>query len=135
MACGPRTPRPWSVRPSSVAAALTTLSDCSIRTWSKVSGRSALGSGAVKAAKGGAVEFRVEKAGIIHAGIGKASFPVDKLAENIRAFADAIVQLADDPGLRASLGERGRQFAERHVAKRKVLGDFVTRLDALCARS
>ncbi|QFR32120.1 50S ribosomal protein L1 [Ancylobacter sp. TS-1] len=48
--------------------------------------------GAVEAAKGGAVEFRVEKAGIIHAGIGKASFPVDKLAENIRAFADAVVR-------------------------------------------
>ncbi|WAC26753.1 50S ribosomal protein L1 [Ancylobacter sp. SL191] len=48
--------------------------------------------GAVEAAKGGAVEFRVEKAGIIHAGIGKASFPVDKLAENIRAFADSVVK-------------------------------------------
>jgi large subunit ribosomal protein L1 len=48
--------------------------------------------GAVEAAKGGAVEFRVEKAGIIHAGIGKASFPVDKLAQNIRAFADAVVR-------------------------------------------
>ncbi|ADH88744.1 ribosomal protein L1 [Ancylobacter novellus DSM 506] len=48
--------------------------------------------GAVEAAKGGAVEFRVEKAGIIHAGIGKASFPVEKLAENIRAFADAVVK-------------------------------------------
>jgi large subunit ribosomal protein L1 len=47
-------------------------------------------SGAVKAAKGGAVEFRVEKAGIVHAGIGKASFTADKLAENIRAFADAV---------------------------------------------
>ena len=48
--------------------------------------------GAVAAAKGGAVEFRVEKAGIIHGGIGKASFPADKLAENIRAFADAVVR-------------------------------------------
>jgi large subunit ribosomal protein L1 len=46
--------------------------------------------GAVKAAKGGAVEFRVEKAGIVHAGIGKASFDDVKLAENIRAFADAV---------------------------------------------
>ena len=45
---------------------------------------------AVKGAKGGSVEFRVEKAGIIHGGIGKASFPVDKLAENIKAFADAV---------------------------------------------
>ncbi|MCG7391344.1 50S ribosomal protein L1 [Microvirga sp. ACRRW] len=46
--------------------------------------------GAVEAAKGGAVEFRVEKAGIVHAGIGKASFGADKLVENIKAFADAV---------------------------------------------
>jgi large subunit ribosomal protein L1 len=46
--------------------------------------------GAVKGAKGGSVEFRVEKAGIVHAGVGKASFSADKLAENIRAFADAV---------------------------------------------
>jgi large subunit ribosomal protein L1 len=46
--------------------------------------------GAVRAAKGGAVEFRVEKAGIVHAGIGKASFEDGKLVENIRAFADAV---------------------------------------------
>jgi large subunit ribosomal protein L1 len=45
---------------------------------------------AVKAAKGGAVEFRVEKAGIVQAGIGKASFAEDKLVENIKAFADAV---------------------------------------------
>jgi large subunit ribosomal protein L1 len=45
---------------------------------------------AVKGAKGGSVEFRVEKAGIVHAGVGKASFPADKLAQNIRAFADAV---------------------------------------------
>ncbi len=46
--------------------------------------------GAVRAAKGGAVEFRVEKAGIVHAGIGKASFDEGKLVENIRAFVDAV---------------------------------------------
>ncbi|MBD0417549.1 50S ribosomal protein L1 [Oryzicola mucosus] len=46
--------------------------------------------GAVKASKGGAVEFRVEKAGIIHAGIGKISFEVQALEENIKAFADAV---------------------------------------------
>ncbi|MCP1197801.1 50S ribosomal protein L1 [Notoacmeibacter sp. MSK16QG-6] len=45
---------------------------------------------AVKASKGGAVEFRVEKAGIVHAGVGKASFDADKLVENVRAFADAV---------------------------------------------
>jgi large subunit ribosomal protein L1 len=48
--------------------------------------------GAVQAAKGGAVEFRVEKAGIVHAGIGKASFEADKLVENIKAFADAVAK-------------------------------------------
>jgi large subunit ribosomal protein L1 len=47
---------------------------------------------AVAAAKGGAVEFRVEKAGIIQAGIGKASFTADKLAQNIRAFTDAVMK-------------------------------------------
>jgi large subunit ribosomal protein L1 len=47
---------------------------------------------AVEAAKGGAVEFRVEKAGIIHAGIGKLSFDQDKLIENIKAFADAVAK-------------------------------------------
>jgi large subunit ribosomal protein L1 len=46
--------------------------------------------GAVKAAKGGAVEFRVEKAGIVHAGVGKASFTERQLIENIRAFVDAV---------------------------------------------
>ena len=45
---------------------------------------------AVEAAKGGEVQFRVEKAGIVHAGIGKASFEDAKLAENVRAFVDAV---------------------------------------------
>jgi large subunit ribosomal protein L1 len=45
---------------------------------------------AIKDAKGGAVEFRVEKAGIIQAGVGKASFAEPQLVENIRAFADAV---------------------------------------------
>ena len=48
--------------------------------------------GAVTAAKAGQVEFRAEKAGIVHAGIGKASFDEAKLLENARAFADAIVK-------------------------------------------
>ncbi|HMK79950.1 MAG TPA: 50S ribosomal protein L1 [Xanthobacteraceae bacterium] len=46
--------------------------------------------GAVAGAKGGSVEFRVEKAGIVQAGVGKASFPAEKLVENIRAFTDAV---------------------------------------------
>src|SRR5215470_10536553 len=48
--------------------------------------------GAVKGAKGGSVEFRVEKAGIVQAGVGKASFPEDKLVANIKALADAVVK-------------------------------------------
>lgn len=47
---------------------------------------------AVKGAKGGSVEFRVEKAGIVQAGIGKASFSAEKLIENIKALADAVVK-------------------------------------------
>ena len=48
--------------------------------------------GAIKAAKGGAVEFRVEKAGIIQAGVGKASFTDEALSQNIKAFVDAVVK-------------------------------------------
>jgi len=47
---------------------------------------------AVEDAKGGAVEFRVEKAGIIHAGVGKASFSETQLLENIKAFTDAVMK-------------------------------------------
>ncbi len=48
--------------------------------------------GAVTAAKGGQVEFRAEKAGIIHAGIGKVSFDDDKLLENAKALTDAVIR-------------------------------------------
>jgi large subunit ribosomal protein L1 len=48
--------------------------------------------GAVKASKGGAVEFRVEKAGIVHGGVGKVSFDANAIEENIRAFADAVIK-------------------------------------------
>ncbi len=47
---------------------------------------------AVKGAKGGSVEFRVEKAGIVQAGVGKASFTEDQLAGNIKAFVDAVIR-------------------------------------------
>jgi large subunit ribosomal protein L1 len=47
---------------------------------------------AVKASKGGAVEFRVEKAGIVQGTIGKASFEEGKLVDNIRAFVDAVAK-------------------------------------------
>ncbi|MGR3569179.1 MAG: 50S ribosomal protein L1 [Pseudooceanicola nanhaiensis] len=45
---------------------------------------------AVKDAKGGQVQFKAEKAGVVHAGVGKASFDKDKLIENVRAFVDAV---------------------------------------------
>ena len=60
---------------------------------------------AVKGAKGGSVEFRVEKAGIVQAGIGKASFSADKLVQNIKAFADA-VQKSKPPGAKGTFIER-----------------------------
>ena len=47
---------------------------------------------AVKAAKGGAVEFRVEKAGIVQAGVGKASFGEEALVQNVRTFVDSVVK-------------------------------------------
>ena len=45
---------------------------------------------AVQAAKGGQVQFKTEKAGVIHAGVGKASFDAAKLVENVKAFVDAV---------------------------------------------
>ena len=47
---------------------------------------------AVKAAKGGEVQFKAEKGGVVHAGVGKASFDADKLVENIRAFVSAVTK-------------------------------------------
>ena len=61
--------------------------------------------GAVKGAKGGSVEFRVEKAGIIHAGIGKASFDTEKLLDNVRALVDA-VQKARPTGAKGTYLQR-----------------------------
>jgi large subunit ribosomal protein L1 len=60
---------------------------------------------AIKDAKGGAVEFRVEKAGIIQAGVGKASFAEPQLIENIRAFTDA-VQKARPAGAKGTFIQR-----------------------------
>lgn len=51
---------------------------------------------AVKAAKGGQIEFRAEKAGIVHAGVGKASFDETKLSENIQALLDALRKAKPD---------------------------------------
>ena len=60
---------------------------------------------AVKGAKGGSVEFRVEKAGIVQAGVGKASFTADALVANIKAFADA-VQKAKPAGAKGTFVQK-----------------------------
>ncbi|ANA13467.1 MULTISPECIES: 50S ribosomal protein L1 [Acetobacter] len=62
--------------------------------------------GAVEAAKSGQVEYRAEKSGIVHAGVGKASFSEDKLAENVRAFIDA-VQKARPSGAKGAYMKKG----------------------------
>ena len=56
-----------------------------------------------KAAKGGQVQFRVEKAGIVHAGVGKARFDEATLVENVRAFVDAVNQGQADRAPRAPI--------------------------------
>ena len=61
---------------------------------------------AVENAKGGEVQFKVEKAGVIHAGVGKVSFDDDKLAENIRAFVDAVSR-AKPAGRQGRLPQEG----------------------------
>ena len=60
---------------------------------------------AVKAAKGGAVEFRVEKAGIVHAGVGKASFSEEQITGNVQAFLTA-VQKARPSGAKGTFIKR-----------------------------
>ena len=60
---------------------------------------------AVKAAKGGEVQFKAEKAGVVHAGVGKASFDEAKLVENIRAFVDAVAK-AKPAGAKGSYMKR-----------------------------
>jgi large subunit ribosomal protein L1 len=59
----------------------------------------------VKAAKGGQIEFRVEKAGIVHAGIGKASFSETQIAENLHAFLEAL-QRAKPSGAKGTYMKR-----------------------------
>ena len=93
---------------------------------------------AVKAAKSGQVEFRVEKAGIIHAGIGKASFPEADLKANFDAFVDAIVKAKPSgakgkyvkkiaisssmgPGVRLDI-DRGRRRLSRSDPRRRIKG-------------
>jgi len=80
---------------------------------------------AVKAAKGGQVEFRVEKAGIIHSGIGKASFSEADLRRNFDAFVDAIVKAKP-------AGAKGRYV--RKVALSSTMGPGV-KVDAAAVSS
>jgi len=61
--------------------------------------------GAIAAAKAGQIEFRVEKEGIIHAGVGKTSFSPEQLAENVSAFIDAILR-AKPTGVKGSYLKR-----------------------------
>ena len=62
---------------------------------------------AVKDAKGGAVQFKAEKAGVVHAGVGKASFDESKLTENIRAFVSAVSR-AKPSGAKGTYMKRSR---------------------------
>ena len=64
---------------------------------------------AVEAVKGGQVQFRVEKAGIVHAGIGKASFDAEKLVDNARAFVDAINKAKPS-------GAKGTYLKKAHIS-------------------
>src|SRR6185503_19243544 len=86
---------------------------------------------AIKDAKGGAVEYRVEKAGIVQAGIGKASFTEDAIVQNVKAFVDSVVKAKPSgakgtylkkislsstmgPGVKIALGSVGAAGAEAH---------------------
>ena len=82
--------------------------------------------GAVKAAKAGQIEFRVEKAGIIHAGVGKASFSEDQIRENIAAFVDAINK-AKPSGTKGTYMKRVSVFFD-HGARRTDQRGFRRRL-------
>jgi large subunit ribosomal protein L1 len=64
---------------------------------------------AVEAAKGGQVQFRVEKAGIVHAGVGKASFEEAQLQDNVRAFVDAVNRARPT-------GAKGAYLKRAHIA-------------------
>jgi large subunit ribosomal protein L1 len=86
---------------------------------------------AIKDAKGGAVEFRVEKAGVVQAGVGKASFSEDAIVQNVRTFIDSVLKAKPSgakgtymkkisisstmgPGVKIALGSVGAASAEAH---------------------
>ena len=66
---------------------------------------------AIEAAKGGQVQFKAEKAGVVHAGIGKASFDEAKLVENVRAFVDAVSK-AKPSGTKGHVYAKGRNLVD-----------------------
>jgi large subunit ribosomal protein L1 len=72
---------------------------------------------AVKAAKGGEVQFKAEKGGVVHAGIGKASFDEAKLVENARAFINAVAKAKPD-------GAKGAYM--KKIALSSTMGSGVT---------
>ena len=80
---------------------------------------------AVKDSKGGAVEFRVEKAGIVHAGVGKASFEEKAIAENVKAFVSAVAKAKPS-------GAKGTYI--KKIAISSTMGPGV-RIDAASAES
>jgi large subunit ribosomal protein L1 len=86
---------------------------------------------AIKDAKGGAVEYRVEKAGVVQAGVGKASFAEDAIVQNVKAFIDSVLKAKPQgakgtymkkisisstmgPGVKIALGSVGAASAEAH---------------------
>jgi large subunit ribosomal protein L1 len=86
---------------------------------------------AIKDAKGGAVEFRVEKAGVVQAGVGKASFSEDAIVQNVKTFVDSVLKARPQgakgtymkkisisstmgPGVKIALGSVGAASAEAH---------------------
>ena len=86
---------------------------------------------AIKDAKGGAVEYRVEKAGIVQAGVGKASFTEDAIVQNVKTFVDSVMKARPQgakgtymkkisisstmgPGVKIALGSVGAASAEAH---------------------
>jgi len=86
---------------------------------------------AIKDAKGGAVEFRVEKAGVVQAGVGKASFTEDAIVQNVKTFVDSVMKAKPPgakgtymkkisisstmgPGVKIALGSVGAASAEAH---------------------
>jgi len=86
---------------------------------------------AIKDAKGGAVEYRVEKAGVVQGGVGKASFTEDAIVQNVKAFVDSVMKAKPSgakgtymkkisisstmgPGVKIALGSVGAAGAEAH---------------------